>query len=208
MGGDRIRLGLTGDVGSGKSSLRRWLTAAGAATLDADDVAREVLERPAIARQVITRFGSGVADEGGGIDRAALARRVFDDPPALARLESIMHPPIARTVGDWLERQGAGLAVVEAVKLVESGMYLDLDRTWLVICAPSERRRRLRDRGWDDAEIQRRMRAATPLAPRLAAADAVIDNSGPWSHTERQLRALWRQLAIGCDAEGRVVLSL
>ncbi|MCB0215701.1 MAG: dephospho-CoA kinase [Caldilineae bacterium] len=194
MGSER-RIGLTGDVGSGKSSVRRWLEARGAGSLDLDRVARALLEQAPQRERVRQAFGDGVLDADGHIDRAALARRVFAEPRLLQLLEAIVHPMVEREVEAWLAAQASQLAVIEGIKLVETGMHPRFTALWLVTCAPDERRRRLLERGWDEAEVARRMAAATAFAPRLAAATAVIDNSGAWSATERQLeRALARFL--------------
>ena len=193
--GIAMQIGLTGDVGSGKSSVRRWLEARGASSLDLDRVAGALLDRSPQRDAVLRAFGAGMLGADGRIDRPALARRVFAEPGQLERLEGILHPSVWREVEAWLAEQGGRLAVVEGIKLVETGMHRRIGALWLLACAPAERRRRLLDRGWDNAEVARRMAARTAFAPRLAVAAVVIDNSGAWSSTERQLeRALERQV--------------
>jgi dephospho-CoA kinase len=188
-------IGLTGAVGSGKSSVLSWLAERGAATLDADGVVRELLGGDDdVIDSVVARFGDGVLAAGGGIDRAALADIVFDDPEALAALEGILHPAVDRWFRQWLSRVARGVAVVEAVKLVQSGMHRGLDELWVVTCRAPVRRRRLRERGWSSDEIERRMAASPPEHEALALADVVIDNSGTLFETERQLESEWRRL--------------
>ncbi len=191
-----FRLGLTGDVGAGKSTVRRWLEAAGAAAIDADAVVHALLaDDPAVRAAVAERFGPAVAP-GGGIDRAALAAVVFGDPAALAALEAILHPRVAAVIDAWWGGVEADVAVVEAVKLVEAGLAERCDGVWLVVAAAPARAARLTVRGWGPAEIARRMAAAPPLAPRLAAATEVIDNTGPPDATAAQLEAAWARLRV------------
>lgn len=190
-----LTLGLTGDVGAGKSTVRAWLAARGAATCDADDVVHALLGSPGpLVEAIAAAFGDEVR-AGGGIDRAALARRVFGDPLALARLETMVHPAVQAEVARWRDGVDGGVAVVEAVRLIESGMAARCDATWLVTADAAVRRARLGGRGWSPSEIARRMSAATPLARRLAVADVVIDNSGTPSATAAQLERAWRPFA-------------
>jgi len=195
----RWAIGLTGDVGGGKSTVRGWLTAQGAAALDADAVAHTLLvEDAALRGAVVERFGASVQAAGGTIDRAALAAIVFREPAALEELERIVHPAVIAATRRWLARATAAVAVVEAVKLVESGLDTAFDALWLVVCDAPVRRRRLAERGWSAGEIDRRLAAGAPLAPRLALADVVIDNSGSWRATERQLAVAWSKVRARC----------
>jgi dephospho-CoA kinase len=94
----------------------------------------------------------------------------------------------------WLADVSADVAVIEAVKLVESGLHQELDEVWLVVCSRDECRRRLALRGWAPEHIERRLAASAPLGPRLAAAAVVIDNSGERNATERQLEIAWQKV--------------
>lgn len=197
-------IGLTGDVGAGKSTVRRWLEAKGAAALDADAVVHALLSDGGVAcRAVMDRFGDEVGAPDGGIDRAALARVVFGDAAALVDLETILHPLVGARTRAWLASCGAAVAVVEAVKLVEGGLAADCDAVWLVLAASRRRAERVRVRGWDAAETARRMGAATPLAPRLAMATEVIDNTGTPEATVAQLEAAWQRLERRRTAVGK-----
>jgi dephospho-CoA kinase len=186
-----IRIGLTGSVGSGKSRVRHWLGERGAAILDLDQVAHAVVTEPAMVRQLVEAFGEVLLDPSGQVDRSILAAMVFADSDALSRLEALVHPPVRRAAREWLGRVEHPLAVIEGVKLVEGGLAAQLDRIWLVSCSTAERRIRLASRAWNAVQIERRIAAAPPMLAQLAAADRVIDNSGPWSRTVAQLERAW-----------------
>lgn len=187
------RIGLTGDVGSGKSRVLDWFAARGAAVLDADQLVHQLLAADEAIQQAIgRRFGRELLGVGGAVDRKALAARVFQDAEARRDLEAILHPVVRARIGDWLDGQAADtLVVIEAIYLVGSPLAKRLDQIWLVLADAAVRRERLKDRGWSAEAIAARVAAAPPLAPRLAAAAQVIDNSGSWAATEAQLaRAL------------------
>lgn len=199
----RIRIGLTGSVGSGKSSVRHWLGERGADLLDLDHVAHAVLAEPQMLRRLVETFGDTVLDSQGQVDRAFLASLVFDEPAALAQLEALVHPEIRRAALAWLRGSAAPLVVMEAVKLVEGGLAAHLDQTWLICTSKAERRKRLAARSWTADQIERRIVAAPPMLAQLAVADRVIDNSGPWSRTEAQLERAWRREIAPRLAPGR-----
>jgi dephospho-CoA kinase len=194
----RTTIGLTGDVGSGKSTVLRWLADHGAATLDADAVVHQLLAGDAgVIAAVVARFGADVR-VAQAVDRAKLAAAVFGDAAALAALERIVHPAVIDYLRRWIDAAPAPVVAVEAVKLIESGLNAEFDQTWLVTCDGALRRARLIARGWSAAEADRRIAAGTPLAPRLAVADVVIDNSGSSEATCRQLEVAWARLgAVG-----------
>ena len=184
-------IGVTGAVGAGKSSVLRWLVKRGIPAIDADLVVHGLLSDDAeTIRAVAARFDE-VQDGRRGIDRAALASHVFRSSVELEALEQLLHPRVIQVVEDWISSGLEQVVAVEAVKLVESGMHLGFDETWIVTCESEARRLRLAKRGWSAAEIARRMTAAPPDLPRLAVATRVIDNGGSNDATERQLeRAL------------------
>ena len=194
-GRSTCRIVLTGDVGSGKSSVLHWLAERGAAFLDADQVVHHLLASHATTMTAVARrFGQAVVKPDGTVDRAALAALVFQDPAARRDLELILHPAVRAHIVAWLELQTAPIQVVEAIYLVGSPLARRFDRIWLLLTDSEVRRERLTSRGWSMDAISARMAAAPPLAPRLAAATDVIDNSGPWTATEAQLaRALSRR---------------
>jgi dephospho-CoA kinase len=178
-----VRIGITGPIGCGKSTVSGWLAAWGAFVVDADAVARAVVEpgEPALAR-VVERFGDAVRAPDGTLDRAALARIVFADPVALGDLEAIVHPAVRPRVLAAIEAAetvGAPAVVIEAIKLVESGLAALCDETWLVTCTPDEQRARLAARGVAPDDAARRIAAQGNMAALLAPAlTRTLDTSG------------------------------
>lgn len=179
-----IRIGISGPIGCGKSTVAGWLgERPGVVVVDADDVAREVVEPggPALAA-VLDRFGPDVQAPDGSLDRAALGRIVFADPAALRDLEAITHPAVRARILERLaaaERAAAPAVVIEAIKLVEGGLATLCDAVWSVECSPAEQRARLRGRGLAADDIERRMASQGDLAVRLRpVATRVIDSGG------------------------------
>ena len=191
-----VRIGVTGPIGCGKSQVARWLEELGARAVDADLVAREVAAPGTpVHDAILARFGSAVTAPDGTVDRAALGRVVFADPPALRDLEALVHPAVRRRILAAMEdAEAAGVAaiVVEAIKLVEGGLAAFCDEVWLVTCDPDAQRRRLAARGTPPAEAEQRMAAQAGLATRLRPlATRVLDTSGGEGETrEAVARAL------------------
>ncbi|HEX9045072.1 MAG TPA: dephospho-CoA kinase [Candidatus Limnocylindrales bacterium] len=188
-----LRIGLTGPIGCGKSTVAAWLAARGAVVVDADRLARAVTERgePAFDA-VVDRFGPTVVAPDGSLDRAALGRLVFSDAAALRDLETIVHPAVRpRIVGavERAEADGAPVVAIEAIKLVEGGYAEECDEVWLVTCSPDEQRARLVGRGMAPGDAAQRIGAQGDLADRLApAATRTIDTSGAPDAAEARVR--------------------
>lgn len=171
-------IGLTGPIGCGKSTVARMLAELGGTVVDADVLARGATELGTVdgdesLAAVRDRFGAGVFDADGRLNRQALAERVFGDPAALGALEQIVHPLVRRALDGWLAAaadDNVPFAVVEAIKLVEGGLAERCDEVWLIECSPTTQRERLRARGGEPADAERRLATqGTDLADRLAA---------------------------------------
>jgi dephospho-CoA kinase len=186
-------IGLTGNMGCGKSTVAGMLRDLGAAHVDADAIAREIRQNDGEARAAIQRrFGT--------LDPRALGRTVFKDSDALRDLERILHPRVrdaVRTRLAELAQAGAPAAVVEVIKLLESPLHDAMDQTWVVACREEDAIARVREaRGLDEAEARARLANQSPQAVKIAAADVVIDGSAPLEETRRQVeRALASLLA-------------
>jgi dephospho-CoA kinase len=192
-----VRIGLTGPIGCGKSTVAAMLGARGAMVIDADALARAVTEpgEPALTA-IVERFGPDILTADGALDRAALGRRVFADSVELRALEAIVHPavrPRILTALDAAAACGARAVVLEAIRLVEGG-YVDLlDEVWLVTCGPATQRARLAGRGLDPAEADRRIAAQAGLVERVASVAArVIDTDDSLADTERAVDIAFR----------------
>jgi dephospho-CoA kinase len=170
----------------------------GAVVVDADRLAREaVAAGTAGFRAVVERFGPAVVAADGSLDRSALAGVVFSDPAALADLNAIVHPPVRAAIAERVaELAGTDAVVVlEIPLLIESGRSYGQSAVIVVDCPEDVALRRLVDgRGMDEADARRRMAAQVPRGRRLAAADHVIDNSGPLPALAPQVEELWRRI--------------
>ncbi len=180
-----MRIGLTGPIGCGKSTVTKWLVGAGGTAIDADAIAREVTApgEPAVAA-IAERFGPGVLAPDGALDRAALAAIVFADADALRDLEAIVHPAVRARIQVAFaaaERAGEPFVVVEAIRLVEGGLAAACDEVWLVACGPTAQRDRLAGRGMTREDAERRIAAqGADLVVRLSPrATRRIDTDGP-----------------------------
>ena len=195
-----VRIGITGPIACGKSTVARWLgERPGVVFIDADVVAREVLEpgEPALDA-VVARFGSGLLRADGSLDRPALGRAVFADPDALVALESIVHPAVRPRILAAMARaadDGAAAVVVEAIRLVEGGLAEMCDEVWLVTCDPEVQRTRLIGRGSTEADAEQRIAAQAGLVERVKPrATRVIDASGERSQTRAMVDAAFDAL--------------
>jgi dephospho-CoA kinase len=190
-----VRIGLSGPIGCGKSTVATRLGALGAMVIDADDLARLVTEPGGAAYQpIVERFGADLVGQDGAIDRARLAAIVFADPGRLAELEVIVHPAVRPLI---LERLAAAAAqgrptVVEAIRLVEGGLAALCDETWLVTCSPGEQRERLAGRGMPSADMARRIAVQEgAFAPDRWPWTRIVDTSGPLAETLRRVDEAW-----------------
>jgi dephospho-CoA kinase len=192
-----LRLGLTGGIGAGKSTVATLLAEHGAVVIDADAISREIVEpgEPVLA-QLVEEFGPGILREDGSLNRGELARVAFAAPEAAARLNGIMHPAIRaeseRRIASAAAR-GASVVVYDMPLLVETGQQDHFDVV-VVVDVPEEMQveRAVTLRGLDEDDVRRRMQVQASREERRAMADVVIDNSGDREATARQVDALWQ----------------
>ena len=195
-----LRVALTGGIATGKTHCLAKLAAMGAPVIDADELAKMAVEpgTPGLTA-VVARFGAGIAAPDGTLDRAALGRIVFADAAARRELEALIHPAVYAGIERWfaeLERwSGAKVGIADIPLLVETGHAADFDRVIVVTCGRAQQLERLLQRGGlSQTEAERRIDAQAPLADKLAEADLVIDTSGSYDDTDRQLRSAWEVL--------------
>ena len=194
-----LLVGLTGGIGSGKSTVARMLEERGAVVFDADLLAREAVEpgTPGHAA-VIERFGADVLAPGGALDREALASIVFADPSARRDLEQIVHPEVRRLFAEGSEayRDTDRIVVFSAPLLVETGMHTAFEILVVVSATVvTQIERLMRQRGMSEAAIRARIDAQAPLEDKAAVADFLVDNGGTIAELENQVERLWHDLS-------------
>ena len=201
-----LLVGLTGGIATGKSTVSDILRRLGGEIIDADRLARDVVEPEQPAwKQIVAEFGPGVLTADGSLDRKKLGAIVFADPERRRRLEAITHPAIrARFLArlDELAARGfAGVVVFDAAVMIESGNYKNMDRLVVVVTDEATQAARLRERdGTDEAEGRRKIASQMPLAEKAKLADYVIDNSGDREATGEQVRRVFAALMSELNA--------
>ncbi|MFF7413053.1 dephospho-CoA kinase [Streptomyces lydicus] len=194
-----VKVGLTGGIGAGKSEVSRLLASYGAVVVDADKIAREVVEpgTPGLAA-VVEEFGENVLTPDGTLDRPKLGGIVFNDPEKLKALNAIVHPLVGARSAELEASAGPDAVVVHDVPLLtENGLAPLYDTVVVVDAAPQTQLDRLvRLRGMAEDEAKSRMAAQATREQRLAIADLVIDNDGPLEALEPQVRAVWERLQV------------
>ena len=199
MFGPMKKVGLTGGIGSGKSTVARMLGGAGFAVVDADQIARDIMAPGSpVLGEVAAAFGADLIGGDGALDRGELARRAFATTEDTQRLNAITHPAIrAESERRFAAAEEAGeqAVIYDMPLLVDLGLNQDMDLTVVVDVDKEERIRRLVDkRGLDEADARARMAQQIDDATRLAAADVVIDNNGPLEALEPQVAALIQKI--------------
>ncbi len=193
-----VRAALTGGIATGKSFCLARLAALGAATVDADVLAREAVAPGTRGlAEVAAQFGAGMVRPDGSLDRAALADLVFRDATARARLEAIVHPEVYRRITAWFADLPAGtrLAVADIPLLFETGHEHEVERVIVVACEPDEQIRRVMARNrFSHAEARARIAAQLPIEEKVRRADYVIRTDGTFADTEAQVRTTYESL--------------
>jgi dephospho-CoA kinase len=194
-----LRVALTGGIATGKSYCLQRFAALGAATIDADQLAREAVAPGSSGlRAVADRFGAGVVGADGMLDRAALARLVFANSKARAALEAIIHPEVYRRIRDWYANLPAStpVAIADIPLVFETGHNHDFDEVVVAACAPEEQVRRVMARdGLPDAEARARLAAQWPIGEKVKRASGVIWTDRGFAETDRQVKDVYTRLA-------------
>jgi dephospho-CoA kinase len=190
-----LSVALTGGIATGKSYVRARFEALGVPTIDADTLARDVV-RPGTAAlaQIVARFGAGVLQPDGALDRRALGAVVFADPVARRALEAIVHPAVRQAIDAWVaerRQQGDPLAVADIPLLFETGRTGEFDVVVVTACPPDEQVARIvRRDGLSEADARARVEAQMPIEEKVRRADHVVRTDGTHEETDRQVDAL------------------
>ena len=190
-------IGLTGNIATGKSVVRRMLEHLGAYTIDADALAHRVIAKGAPGYQpVLDKFGTWLLDSDGQINRSKLGRLVFADAEALAQLEDIVHPYVSQAVDLLAKRASQSVVVIEAIKLLESDLRNKCDGIW-VTDAPQEVQveRLIRKRGMSREDALQRVHSQSAQKEKLAAAKVIINNTGSYDDLWKQVTEAWKKIA-------------
>ncbi len=193
---EKYIIGLTGNIAVGKSFVLAILAELGAAAIDADRVAHQVLRKGEAAYDdILSAFGVGILGADGEIARAALGKIVFADPVKLKQLESITHPAVRQKIDSMVRAAAADVIVIEAIKLLEGDLKNAADAVWVVNASPETQFKRLRsERGLPEAAARQRMALQNSQADKLRQADVVIENNGPPEATRRQVQRHWGEI--------------
>ena len=189
-------IGLTGNIATGKTVVRKMLGHLGAYTIDADALTHRIMapDGPGY-NQILDQFGKFILDSDGTINRNKLGKLVFSDPEALARLEAIVHPYVRKAVDYLIKNAEQDVIVLEAIKLLESPLRDRVDTIWVTTSSEYNQLARLAaKRGMDTATAQERMEVQNSQDEKIAAADFVIQNNSTFDDTWKQVQAGWQQL--------------
>lgn len=193
-----MNVGLTGGIGCGKSTVVGFFREAGWRTLEADVIVRELLARDAgLQRELLGRWGNAVFDSSGGVDRKAVAARVFEAPDELRWLESQLHPMVRECWSAMLAETSDRPCLVEIPLLFEKRLETQFDLTVCIACPQSLVNKRMVARGYFNAEIAQRSRQQMPLAKKVELADHLISNAGSLEFLQRQTMRFIQQTTQG-----------
>ncbi|AFV12006.1 dephospho-CoA kinase CoaE [Thermacetogenium phaeum DSM 12270] len=193
-------IGLTGGIASGKSLVSAYLRELGAQIIDADEIARRVVQPGGpVLREIVAEFGDAVLNADGTLNRKELGRIVFSDPAKLDRLNRIIHPQILAEIKMLLNKHRKSgserIAVLDAPLLYEVGGEGLVDEVWVVdVDYPTQLKRLMRRDNLSEEDARRRIAAQIPLEEKVRRADRVIDNRSTPEDTRRQVRRLWEEL--------------
>ena len=191
-------IGLTGGIGTGKSTVARFMGELGARTMDLDLTGHEVLRDPSILKDLVQAFGDGILDVEGQVDRAKVGPLVFGHPEELQKLTSVVHPAIDARVSACIEearRDGVRVVVLEAAALMESGRDWQVDEVWVTVAPLHIVIPRVTSRsGMSEAEIFDRVNAQLPAEELTAIADVVIDTDCSMNELKERVRTAWDAL--------------
>lgn len=192
-----VTIGLLGGIGSGKSFVTLIFRQMGARVIDADRIVRDLLSTAAAKRAYVKAWGPVVLGRGGGLDPAAVARRVFGRPQEVRRLNRLIHPFVIREIRRRLRAARGRPVVIDAPLLLETGTDRLCDVLVYVDAPLGRRLARVKARGWSAAELARREAAQWPLSKKKRRADHVVWNGGTAAGTRRRIKDVWKKIMAG-----------
>jgi len=207
---DKYVIGLTGNIATGKSVIRKMLEHLGAYGIDADALSHRAIAKGAPGYQVtLEAFGKWILNTDGEIDRNKLGRLTFGDTEAMARLEDIIHPLVSQAIDIMIKRSNQHVIVIEAIKLLESDLRNGCDTIWAVNVPEEVQVRRLMDkRGMSRDEASQRIHFQSGQDQKIAAAKVVIQNSGTYEETWKSVMAEWKKISPMSDTIQVVVQAI
>lgn len=193
---EKVIIGLTGNIATGKSAVMRMAAEQGALTLDADKIVHEILATDkAVQAAIVRQFGPSVAGPDGQINRAAMAAVVFRDELALSALEQILHPVVRTVIVERVTNNEANLVMIEAIKLLEGSLAAECDQIWVTRCPKVKQIERLMVcRGMDSETAALRVNAQSSQEEKVAMADVVIDTDGTMADTRQLFEMAWERV--------------
>lgn len=201
-------IGLTGNIATGKSVVRRMLEHLGAYTIDADSLTHRSYAKGAPGyQQVLDKFGKWLLNREGEIDRQKLGNLVFGDPEAMRQLEEIVHPLVRQATEMLIKRASQPVVVIEAIKLLEGDLRKSCDSIW-VTNAPEviQVERLMRKRGFTREQAQERVHSQSPQSQKVTMANMVITNTGSYDDLWKQVNESWKQVVPGAsDAQAETI---
>jgi dephospho-CoA kinase len=195
-----LKVGLTGGIASGKSTVGRMFGELGCKVIDSDRITRQLFEsRNTVNKAVAEAFGSHVVASDGSIDRRVLGELVFNNPDLRQKLNGLVHPAIKQRQAEFLAQVESenphAIGIVEAALIIEAGTFKNYDKVIVVTCRPEVQRQRLQERSrLTPEQIEARIASQMPMEEKARFADFIIDNSGDIGRTRQQVREICRQL--------------
>jgi dephospho-CoA kinase len=195
-----LRVGLTGGIATGKSTIGAMFVDLGCHVIDSDQITHQLFEPGQVVHSaVVQEFGTRILAPDGTINRRTLGDIVFKDPEARARLNALVHPAVIQRQQEWLKevekRDPQAIAIVDAALMIEVGTYKNYDKVIVVTCRPEIQKERLRTRtALSDDEIDARVRSQMPMDEKIKYADFIVDSSGSLGASRAQVRDIYHRL--------------
>jgi dephospho-CoA kinase len=193
-----IKVGLTGSIGTGKSTVAKIFEKLGAYVIDADKVVHQLFENEDVKEEIVSTFGKSILDNQGKIDKKKLAQIIFTDKEKKKKLENILHPKVRQKIQEFIEdvykKDKNAVVVAEIPLLIETGMYKNYDKV-LVVYAPKDLQlKRLLEKGFSEDEAKRRINSQMDIEEKLKYADIIIENTSSLKELEEKVKDIYEIL--------------